>query len=122
MTNSPLFRHGPAWHLLRWTYARWIQVLAHLDALGADGRPSQSKIVSYAALIYGALAVSDTVVIIALCAGFGKSMLLAAICSWRGTTASVRTTVEATTRQIIERRDASQGIDPAGRVPEPLGD
>lgn len=96
--------------VLRWTYARWVQILAHFDLLGPDGRPSFSKMATVFALWYALETPSDTVAIIALCAAFGPRVLVAAIRSWRGVTAAVRARVESFVRQ---ERDAELGIDPA---------
>lgn len=47
---------GQGWILhvvLRWSYARWIQLLAHGDLLGRDGRPSQSKLAAFSVIATG---------------------------------------------------------------------
>lgn len=38
---------------LRWGYGRWVQVLAHGDLLGRDGRPSQSKLAAFVVMMTG---------------------------------------------------------------------
>lgn len=39
--------------LLRWSYGRWVQLLAFGDLLGSDGRPSQSKLAAFTVLAVG---------------------------------------------------------------------
>ena len=49
-------RRGRGWILhrvLRWSYARWVQILAHMDLLGRDGRPSASKLAAFTVLTTG---------------------------------------------------------------------
>lgn len=46
-------QRSPLHWLLRWTYARWVQALAHGDLLGRDGRPSQSKLAAFTVLATG---------------------------------------------------------------------
>jgi hypothetical protein len=43
--TRPYSRGGPAF---RWLYARWRQVLAFVDLLGEDGRPSSTKLMACA--------------------------------------------------------------------------
>ena len=38
---------------LRWSYGRWVQLIAHGDLLGKDGRPSQSKLAAFTVLTTG---------------------------------------------------------------------
>lgn len=90
--------------MLRGIYARWIQLLAAGDLLGRDGRPSQSKLASFATLtvtlwcafwqvtgpglfallrrpdgtpaIAGSIgAATGGLILAALCASFGRHML-----------------------------------------------
>lgn len=42
--NRPYSRGGPTF---RWIYARWRQILAFMDLLGADGRPSATKMMAF---------------------------------------------------------------------------
>lgn len=97
---------------LRWAYARWIQILALFGLQGADGRPSATKLACTFGLICGCVMQETTLAIISLCGMFGRPTLVAAIGSWRGTTASVntRSTVNVNVRQ---ERDTELGIDPA---------
>ena len=78
---------------LRWTYARWVQLLAHGDLLGPDGRPSQGKLAAFTAMAYGCLTRDPVVVVLALCAAFGRHTLLEGIRSWRGTSVMSRKSV-----------------------------
>lgn len=84
---------------LRWTYARWLQVLAHGDLLGPDGRPSQGKMAAFTAMVYGFYAHSDVVVIIALAAAWGRTTLIKALAVWRGVSISERV------EQVVTLRD-----------------
>jgi hypothetical protein len=81
---------GWGWQVLRWSYARWIQIVAHADLIGSDKRPSQSKLASFAVVNVGLVCalwqvthgadVSGTVmtiVIAGLCASFGRTVLTA---------------------------------------------
>lgn len=111
--------------LLRWTYARWVQLLAHGDLLGPDGRPSQGKLAACTAMAYGCLARDPVIVALALCAAFGRGTLLEGIRSWRGTSAMAysreRRDVNVTVRtpeQIAAARNPEDGTEPAGKVPQ----
>lgn len=90
---------------LRWTYARWVQILAHGDLLGADGKPSQGKLAAATAMAYGILTRDSVVVVLALAAGFGRGTLLAAIASWRGVSMQTRT-ISTQAVSVDERRQS----------------
>lgn len=93
---------------LRFVYARWRQILALLDCLGADGKPSQSKMAAYAVLIVGLWRCSEILAIAGLAACFGRAMLSLFLNAWRGTSATVKQDLI-----VRQERDPSTGIDPA---------
>ena len=104
-------RNGGHLHrFLRWTYARWVQVIAHGDLLGRDGKPSQGKLAAITVMGIGAWLKSDVLVALSLFAAFGRSTLLEGIKSWRGV---------STTARIDQRIDNRIDIR---REPSPLDD
>jgi hypothetical protein len=89
-TRTARGQGGLFWKLLRFSYARWIQIVAHGDLIGSDKRPSQSKLASFAVVNVGLVCalwqvthgadVSGTVmtiIIAGLCASFGRTVLTA---------------------------------------------
>lgn len=106
MTRAKRGDGGPLWGMLRWGYARWVQLLAYVGLLGHDGRPSATKIWCAFGLIISAYLGWPTVFIVSLAGMFGRPTFVAAICSWRGTTADVSVRTESTTRLVDERRQS----------------
>lgn len=45
--QQPVRTYARGGLLFRWLYSRWRQVLAFLDLLGADGRPSATKMMAF---------------------------------------------------------------------------
>lgn len=92
-------------------YARWVQLLCYFDLTTAE-KPSFSKFVCLAILLHGIATNNLTlgIIIAILAASFGRSVFLAFL--HRSNVQATETA--ATARQeIIERREASLGIEPA---------
>lgn len=129
--------------MIRWAWSRlrvaWRAVLTEIvyafDLDDGRGNPSMTKMMALAMAVVGIIAilwqlsVSGNHIWLMVLAGaiaFGRHTFNKFLDRGRFSLASkdetIRETQEITVREIQERRDATTGIDPAGKVEEPFGD
>lgn len=108
---------GPGWQLLRWSYARWRQVIAHADLNGKDQRPSQSKLAAFLVVNVGCAcalwqvahgqnvgASTVTIVLAGLSASFGMKMYGMFLQRYQHTSTDANTRAEQISRATSDTR------------------
>lgn len=108
---------GWGWQALRWTYARWRQIIAHADLNGKDQRPSQSKLAAFLVVNVGCAcalwqvahgqsvgASTVTIVLAGLSASFGMKMYGMFLQRYQHTSTDANTRSEQISRATSDTR------------------